>query len=175
MNEKEMLLAFTKKFTSPHVIVIDDLERTGENVSFGEVMGIVEELKQCSYVKVILIATTHGMEKSKKRLLKKYEEKVIERTYSIIEIPGSINWGELRIAADFITGFWERHPVKNLRTLKKAECFYADVLVSCDFLKNDAFLREIRLICFAIVVESTDNLYYKEPKKNEQRKEVQLL
>lgn len=175
VNEKEMLLAFTKKFTSPHVIVIDDLERTGENVSFEEVMGIVEELKQCSYVKIILIANTHKMEKSKKSLLKKYKEKVIERTYYITEMPGNINWGEMRIAADFMTEFLERHPVKNLRTLKKAQNFYEDVMVYCDFLKNDAFLQEIRLICFAIVVESTDNLYYKEPKKNEQKNEVQIL
>lgn len=175
VNEKEMLLALTKRFTSPYTIVIDDLERTGENVSLEEVLGIVEELKQCSYVKVILIANTHGMEKSKKRLLEKYQEKVIERTYYITEMPGNINWGEMRIAADFITDFLQKHPVKNLRTLKKAQNFYEDVMVFCDFITNDAFLQEIRLICFAIVVESTDHLYERKPKKKGQRKEAQIL
>lgn len=51
-----MFLLLSKKFSSLHTIVIDDLERISENINLKEVLGIVEELKQCNYVKVILIA-----------------------------------------------------------------------------------------------------------------------
>lgn len=171
VNEKELLLALTGKFTSPHIIVMDDLERTGQNLSFEEVMGIIEELKRCSYVKVILIANTGKMEKTKKKLLEKYNEKVIDRVYHITEKPEKINWGEMRIDVGFISGFLKKHPVKNLRTLQKAQNFYEDVLVYCESIENETFLQEIRLICFAIVVESTDHLYLKKIKKNETKKE----
>lgn len=171
VNEKELLLALTGRFTSSHVIVMDDLERTGKNVSFEEVMGIIEELKQCSYLKIILIANTGKMEKTKKKLLKKYNEKVIDRVYHITEKPEKINWGEMGIDAGFISGFLKKHPVKNLRTLQKAQRFYEDVLVYCESIENETFLQEIRLICFAIVIESTDRLYLKKIKKPKPQKE----
>lgn len=63
--------------------------------------------------------------------------------------------------------FLSIHKVKNLRTLQNAQKFYDDVKLQCSDIKNKQFQDKIRLICFAIVVESTDSLYYKEPDENE--------
>lgn len=40
-----------------------------------EIFGIIEELKQCNYVKVILVANTAEMSKDKKEIFDKYSER----------------------------------------------------------------------------------------------------
>lgn len=98
-NERELFLLLSKEFTFLHIVVIDDLERMNSNMNLEEIFGIIEELKQCNYVKVILVANTAEMSKDKKEI-------------------------------------------------------------------KDEFLEELRLICYAIVVESIHNLYYKEDDPN---------
>lgn len=175
VNEKELFLALSKGFTSLYIIVIDDLERISKNVNFEEVLGIVEELKKCNYVKVILVANSKEMEDDEKNLLEKYNEKVVDRIYHITEKPEKIDWGDIGIAADFMTDFLDKYEVKNLRTLQKAQNFYDDVKLYCESIDCDGFKQEVRLICFAIVIESTDKLYYKEINKDEKNTEREVL
>lgn len=163
LAERELFLMMSKRFKEYHIIIIDDLERISKNVNLQEVLGIIEELKNCNYVKVVIVANSEGLEGADKELLKKYCEKVIDRDYNITERPNKINWGDLKIAADFITDFLDKHSVSNLRTLQKAQNFYEDVKVQCTGVGNEEFQKEIRLICYAIVVEDTDNLYYHPP------------
>ena len=75
-----------------------------------------------------------------------------------------VAWSKLNIHAVFIEKFLSIHNVKNLRTLEKAQRFFEDVRLYCK--DDEPFLDEVRLICFAVVVESTDNLYYKEADSN---------
>lgn len=165
-KEREVFLMLAKEFNSQHLIIIDDLERIGRGVSLEEVFGIIEELKQCNYVKVILVAHIEELTDENKKLFEKYNEKVIDRIYHITERPQKVNWGKLKIHAGFIEEFLNIHKVKNLRTLQKAQNFYDDVRLYCGNIADEDFLNEVRLICFAIVVECTDNLYYKEHDKS---------
>ena len=165
-NERELFLLLSKEFTFLHIVVIDDLERMNSNMNLEEIFGIIEELKQCNYVKVILVANTAEMSKDKKEIFDKYSEKVIERTYAITERAESVEWSKLHIHAQFIEKFLNLHKVENLRTLEKAQRFYDDVILFCEDCNKDEFLEELRLICYAIVVESTHNLYYKEDDPN---------
>lgn len=165
-NEREIFLLLSKEFTFLHIVVIDDLERMNSNMNLEEIFGIIEELKQCNYVKVILVANTAEMSKDKKEIFDKYSEKVIERTYAITERAESVGWSKLHIHAQFIEKFLNLHKVENLRTLEKAQRFYDDVILFCEDCNKDEFLEELRLICYAIVVESTHNLYYKEDDPN---------
>lgn len=141
---------------------IDDLERVSDRINIEEVFGIVEELKKCNNVKIILVANIDELQENNKEIFKKHNEKVIDRIYHITEKPEKINWGEIGIHAGFMQEFLSVHKVKNLRTLKKAQRFYDDVYILVNQIDNQQFKDEIRLICFAIVVESTDNLYYKQ-------------
>lgn len=165
-NERELFLLLSKEFTFLHIVVIDDLERMNSNMNLQEIFGIIEELKQCNYVKVILVANTAEMSKDKKEIFNKYSEKVIERTYAVTERAESVEWSKLHIHAQFIEEFLNLHKVENLRTLEKAQQFYDDVILFCENYNSDEFLEELRLICYAIVVESTHNLYYKEYDSN---------
>ena len=157
-----MFLLLSKGFDSLHIIVIDDLERVSDRINIEEVFGIVEELKKCNNVKIILVANIDELQENNKEIFKKHNEKVIDRIYHITEKPEKINWGEIGIHAGFMQEFLSVHKVKNLRTLKKAQRFYDDVYILVNQIDNQQFKDEIRLICFAIVVESTDNLYYKQ-------------
>lgn len=161
-REKELFLLLSKGFDSLHIIVIDDLERVSDRINIEEVFGIVEELKKCNNVKIILVAKIDELQENNKEIFKKHNEKVIDRIYHITEKPEKINWGEIGIHAGFMQEFLSVHKVKNLRTLKKAQRFYDDVYILVNQIDNQQFKDEIRLICFAIVVESTDNLYYKQ-------------
>lgn len=158
-NERDVFFLLAREFTSVHIIVIDDLERTSAGINLEEVFGIVEELKKCSYVKVILVANTKELQ-DKKAIFDKYNEKVIERIYHITERSEMVAWSKLNIHAGFIEKFLSIHKVENLRTLEKAQRFFEDVRLYCK--DDEQFLDEVRLICFAVVVESTDKLYYKE-------------
>ena len=166
-RERELFLLLSKGFHSLHIVVIDDIERMSKKVSMEEVFGIVEELKRCPYTKVILVAHMGEMKGENKALFNKYHEKVIDRAYHITEMPGKVDWGKLKIHAGFITEFLQSHKVKNLRTLEKAQRFFDDVKLCCNAVSDEQFINEIRLICFAIVVESTDELYLKEPEEDE--------
>ena len=161
-REKELFLLLSKGFDSLHIIVIDDLERVSDRINIEEVFGIVEELKKCNNVKIILVANIDELQENNKEIFKKHNEKVIDRIYHITEKPEKINWGEIGIHAGFMQEFLSVHKVKNLRTLKKAQRFYDDVYILVNQIDSQQFKDEIRLICFAIVVESTDNLYYKQ-------------
>lgn len=173
-KEREWFLLLTKEFQNFHYIVIDDLERAKENINFEEIFGIIDELKSCKYVKVILVANKDEMSKNNKNILDKFSEKVIDRTYDITERPQKVNWTDLKIHSGFISELLEKHDVKNLRTLQKAQKFYDDVKLFCEGINDEKFMEEVRLICFAIVIEVTDKLYYKEPDNNE-KDSVQVL
>lgn len=170
IDEKELFSKFSREFRTWHYIVIDDLERMSSDINLEEVMGVVEELKKCSYVKVIILVNENGMSDATKKILQKYEEKVIDRTYHITEIPSKINWGNLGIHAFFMQDFLKKHNVKNLRTLQKAQNFYDDVNIHIKSINNEEFIKDVRLICFAIVTESIENLYYDEQKASTENK-----
>lgn len=160
IDEKELFTTFSRGFRTWHYIVIDDLERMSHGINLEEIMGVIEELKKCSYVKIIVLVNKKEMDSTKKEILQKYEEKVIDRTYHITEMPSKIDWGNLGINAYFMQDFLKKHNVKNLRTLQKAQNFYDDVNIYVKSINNEEFERDVRLICFAIVTESIENLYY---------------
>ena len=170
-KERELFLLLSKTFKALHIVVIDDLERCSDKINMEEVFGIVEELKKCAYVKVIMVAHIEKIVGSNKEVFDKYNEKVIDRIYHITEIPKDINWGNLKIHAEFITEFLTHHKVKNLRTLEKAQRFFDDVKWYCDNISDERFISEIRLICFAIVVETIDKLYYQDKDANNTSKQ----
>lgn len=169
-KERELFFLLSKEFDKHHIIVIDDIERISDNIQFEEVLGIIEELKQCSFVKVVLVANMKEISEPNYKLFEKYNEKVVDRVYHITERPEKINWGDLGIHGEFMTEFLREHKVKNLRTLQKAQKFFDDVKLYCEEIDNQQFINEVRLICFAIVVESTDNLYYEESTDEEMDK-----
>lgn len=177
VKEREIFQLLSKEFEEPHIIVIDDLERISNDINLEEVLGIVEELRKCNYVKIILVAFLEELNKNKenKEIFNKYNEKVIDRIYHITERPQKVNWGNLNIPSDFISDFLKIHDVKNLRTLQKAQNFYDDVKLYFAHISNESFLKEIRLICFAVVVESIDNLYYRKPDELEQDSTKKIL
>lgn len=146
------------------MIVIDDFERMNKNISVEEIFGVIDEIKRCNYVKVILIANTSEIKN--KDTFDKYSEKVIDRMYEMTEHTDSINWAKLRIDCGFIDAFLKLHNVRNIRTLQKAQNLYEDVKLQLKDVYSDEFYNEIKLACYAIVVESTDGLYYKENKES---------
>lgn len=173
VKEKEIFLNLSKEFKDLRLIIIDDLERMSNSIRLEEVFGIIEELKKCSNVKIILVANM--AELSQKEIFDRYSEKVIDRIYCIDEPSKNVDWTRLNIHYGFIAKFLSNHDVKNLRTLQKAQNLYDDVKLKLRDGYKEEFYDEIRLACFAIVVESIDNLYYKKSSENQTDVAMRLI
>ena len=176
-SEEDMVNSITRKFDEGHIVVIDDLERCKESIELRDFFGVVEKLKSNNHIQVVLIANSE--EVTDKKDFEKYKEKVIDRTFTITENSRSANWSKLGIQGDFADELCKKHPIKNLRTLQKAQNFYNDVKQYAESIHDEMFMNEVRLICFAIVIEDTDKLYYKplteEETKSEFDKTVRTL
>ena len=72
----------------------------------------------------------------------------------------------MNIHADFVEKFLKSIKSKIYGRSKRRNVFFEDVELFCKSDMSEQFLEELRLICFAIVVESIDNLYYKEANSN---------
>lgn len=149
-NERELFLLLSKEFTSMHIIVIEDFERMKADLNLEEVFGVIEELKQCNYVKVILVANIEEMQCGQKEVFDKYNEKVIERSFHITEHAEHVAWSKMGIHAKFIEDFLSIHKVSNLRTLEKAQRFFEDVKLFCKDIENEQFYDELQLICLLL-------------------------
>lgn len=172
LTERECYFLLTKEFENYHIVVFDDLERLSDNINFQEVLGIIEEVKQCNYVKVVIVANVSEIIEDRKNLLEKYTEKVIDRTYHITECSSEIKWLNLNVDASFIKGFLNDHNVVNLRTIIKAQNFYDDIRNECDNITDESFLEKVRLICYSVVVEDIEKLYYIDPKETNKSADV---
>lgn len=159
----------SNRFDSTYIIIIDDLERMSENILLKEIFGVIEELKKCNYVKVIVIANLNELNPQNIDIYHRYSEKVIDRVYHITELPEKIEWGKLGIHAGFAEDFLLKHNVKNLRTMVKAQNLYDDVKLYCSEDFDELFLKQIRLICFAVVVEDIEKLYFREGTENNEQ------
>ena len=176
-SEEDMVNSITRKFDEGHIVVIDVLERCKESIELRDFFGVVEKLKSNNHIQVVLIANSE--EVTDKKDFEKYKEKVIDRTFTITENSRSVNWSKLGIQGNFADEICKKHPIKNLRTLQKAQNFYNDVKQYAESIHDEMFMNEVRLICFAIVIEDTDKLYYKplteEETKSEFDKTVRTL
>lgn len=150
-SEEDMVNSITRKFDEGHIVVIDDLERCKESIELRDFFGVVEKLKSNNHIQVVLIANSEEI--TDKKDFEKYREKVIDRTFTITENSKSANWSKLGIQGDFADELCKNHPIKNLRTLQKAQDFYNDVKQYAKSIHDEMFMNEVRLICFAIVIE----------------------
>ena len=161
ISERELFAVTASNFKKNRIIVIDDLERRKAGLDLEELFGVIEELKQSNYIKVILIANSNEIHENERTTFNKYKEKTIDRIFEVTEHSASIKWGVYGIDGEFIDAFLMHHKAKNLRTLQKAQNFYNDVKQYCLKIENEQFMNEVKMLCFAVVVEDVDKLYYK--------------
>ena len=162
ISERELFAMTSEKFKKNRIIVIDDLERRKAGLDLEELFGVIEDLKELNYIKIILVANSKEICNEDKEVFDKYREKIIDRSFDITEYSESIKWFDFGIDGLFIEDFLSQHRVRNLRTLKKAQDFYDDVKQYCSKIKDERFMNEIKGLCFAVVVENTDKLYFKD-------------
>lgn len=137
------------------LIVIDDLERKEKDFSLREIFGFVDAITIHTNVKVVLVASSDNFTVETEKVYKDYAEKVIERSYKIIQhsrdAPESILGKDLYSV--LYESFWDEN-MQNLRTLEKTRNFVEEVLNDLPSeLFNEKITREdIYKICFAVVL-----------------------
>lgn len=137
-----------------YIIVLDDLERKHDELNIKEVFGMIDSLSKIENIKTVLIAATDQLEGESKDTFINYQEKAIDRIYTIkeysdeapLEILGEQVWKTLRILVD-------EFEFNNLRTFEKANLFIKEVVqILGEDIFTDKFTREdLYRMCFASV------------------------
>ena len=148
------------------IIIFDDLERVGTNFSLETFLGFIEDLKNMN-PQLTIVVVTNLSELSQEKYFNKFNEKVIDKIYNISSISSAVDWKRLGVNDDVALDFMQRHGLKNLRTIRKAQQFFDDVKMrireySKAEFQNDLFLRFIQQICYSVVVESYEQIYLKQ-------------
>jgi hypothetical protein len=141
--------------THTYVIIFDDLERKHDDLGIKEILGLLDSLSKIENIKTVLIAATDQLEGENKETFNNYQEKAIDRIYTIEEfadeapanILGEQAWNNLvKIAEEF--------KFKNLRTFEKTSLFINEVVdVLGEDIFSDKFTKEdLYKMCFATII-----------------------
>ena len=162
----------------PFLVIFDDIERINDsNIDLDIFLGTVETLLlKRENIKVLFIANLKQLSKQSKKIWDRYSEKLINRVYFIDELSDDIEFFSDQADNDMALSFMHQHGCKNLRTLKKANDFLADILYrfksdDARLCQKDDVLKNLQLACYAVVFEHTEKIY--EIKHRQMEKEGQ--
>jgi hypothetical protein len=151
------------------IFIFDDLERIQKTLDITEFLGFVEKLLMNYKTKIIIVGNILELDSENKKIFDSFNEKVIDKIYTIDELSNDIKIDD----GEFIRKFINNHNLKNLRTIEKCELFYKDVLNKLkNIIKDPVIMNNIKLICFSIVNENVEKTYYK--KMNEKERDTSL-
>ena len=177
LSYKETLRIYFNKQEATKIVVLDDFERTCDGIDNVEIFRVVEFLTGIKNVKVALVGDLSKLNINFKEKFSKFSERYIDKIYKITNIPSNINWQDklLNIDSEFIKNFKLLHDFNNLRTIIKANNFFIDVknniLNNSKLINSDQrfieFWNELRLACFAVVIEDIDKLELTEVDDNQ--------
>lgn len=150
----------------PFLIVFDDIERINDdNIDLDTFLGTVETLLiKRGNIKVLFVANLEQLSEKSNVIWSKYSEKLINRIYFVDELSDDIEFFPDQADNDMALSFMRQHGFKNLRTLKKANDFFADVLYrfkleDSKLGQEDDVFKNLRLACYAAVFENTEKMY----------------
>ncbi|MFJ7681136.1 hypothetical protein [Peribacillus butanolivorans] len=136
------------------IIIFDDLERKHTSLDLKEIFGLIDSLAKLNNIKTVLIASTDQLKDVDKETFINYQEKAVDRTYTIdeyadaapVKILGEQIWGVIGKPANNLK-------FNNLRTFEKTNQFIKEVF---DILGEDVFTdkftkADVYRMCFATV------------------------
>ncbi|WP_336882282.1 P-loop NTPase fold protein [Priestia koreensis] len=141
------------------IVIFDDLERKHHHLDIKEIFGLVDSLSKLDNLKTVLIAATEQFKEDDEKTFKSYQEKAVDRTYTInsyaenapVEILGKEVWG-------VISKHTENIKFDNLRTFEKTNLFIREVTDELDRFFTDKFTKnDIYRICFAVILFNVEH------------------
>lgn len=147
------------------LLVFDDIERISQNIDFDLFLGTVESLMQAhKSVRVLFVANLSQFSETQYAIWEKYSEKVVDQVFPIEDLAENIAILETPEHNVSALDFMKQHGSKNLRTLQKAQCFFADVSqkvgdIDSDLLKDPDTEQLLFLACYSVVFENTEKIY----------------
>lgn len=143
-----------------YIFIFDDLERKHDNLGIKEIFGLLESLSRNKNIKIVLVAAIDQLNDEDEKIFKEYQEKVIDKTYTIeeysdsapVEILGKEVWNDISEIIDHLND--KKYKLKNLRTFEKTNSFIKEVINTLgEKVFTDKFTkRDIYRMCFASVL-----------------------
>ncbi|PCD05203.1 hypothetical protein CMV16_24995 [Peribacillus simplex] len=136
------------------IIIFDDLERKHTSLDLKEIFGLIDSLAKLDNIKTVLIAATDQLKGDDKDTFINYQEKAVDRTYTIdeyadeapVKILGEQIWGVIGKPAN-------NFKFSNLRTFEKTNQFIKEVFdILGEGVFTDRFTKDdVYRMCFATV------------------------
>ncbi|MDA1651133.1 P-loop NTPase fold protein [Bacillus cereus group sp. TH160LC] len=137
-----------------YIIIFDDLERKHDDLNVKEILGLIDNLSKIENIKTVLIAATEQLDKPSKLIFNDYQEKAIDRVYTIgeyateapVNILGQSVWNTIGTLVESLE-------FKNLRTFEKTNLFIREVVqvLGQDIFSNKFTRNDLYRMCFAAV------------------------
>ncbi|EJR82868.1 hypothetical protein COK65_30615 [Bacillus thuringiensis] len=137
-----------------YIIIFDDLERKHDDLNVKEILGLIDNLSKIENIKTVLIAATEQLDEKSKSIFSDYQEKAIDRVYTIgeyaaeapVNILGQSVWNTIGTLVESLE-------FKNLRTFEKTNLFIREVVqvLGQDIFSNKFTRNDLYRMCFAVV------------------------
>ncbi|MGF1433283.1 P-loop NTPase fold protein [Bacillus thuringiensis] len=137
-----------------YIIIFDDLERKHDDLNVKEILGLIDNLSKIENIKTVLIAATEQLDETSKLIFNGYQEKAIDRVYTIgeyaaeapVNILGQSVWNTIGTLVESLE-------FKNLRTFEKTNLFIREVVqvLGQDIFSNKFTRNDLYRMCFAAV------------------------
>lgn len=169
---------FNNTFKDTLYVVLDDLEKKNDTITYKELFGLINALKGLNSVKIIVLCDSTKIG-SYIDIFNSLSTLVIDKYYYITNISrDSINdiikANKKRPNKDIIStekfdnylySFIDKYKIKNLRTIDKMITFSGLIINNIDTSKlSKGDIQNIVNICFGVIVEKYDHYIYESDK-----------
>lgn len=162
------------KFSEKSIICFDDLERLGDDISFKELLGLIERLG--GKINVVVICNKSKLSPENTKIFNEYQEKIVDYYFYLDKIDidfirGFIkDWNISEESQDFLIGYFIEQGRNNLRYLEKIETIYREI--NLKYGKNDWFRKNEKILLETVALftlEQYFGVFTKEYIENEKK------
>lgn len=151
------------QFSEKALICFDDIERINENISFKELLGLIERLG--NKTNIIILCNKEKLSEENLEIFNEYQEKIIDYYFYLDEIDNGfiekliLKWGFSSESKDFLVEFFNENGEQNIRYLEKIKTTYQEV--SIEYGKNKWFIENEKILVKVISFLMLEQFYGK--------------
>lgn len=167
------------QFSEKALICFDDIERINENISFKELLGLIERLG--NKTNIVILCNKEKLSEENLEIFNEYQEKIIDYYFYLDEIDNGfiekliLKWGFSSESKDFLVEFFNENGEQNIRYLEKIKTTYQEVSIEYGkkkwFIENEKIL--VKVISFLMLEQFYGKLTMKY--KQEQKRFMKSL
>ena len=149
------------KFSEKSIICFDDLERLSDDISFKELLGLIERLGK--KINVVVICNKSKLSPENTEIFNEYQEKIIDYYFYLDKIDIDFirvfikDWNINEKSKDFLIDYFIEQGRNNLRYLEKIETIYREI--NSKYIKNEWFRKNEKILLKAVALFTLEQYF----------------